>query len=105
MENCTLILYLNLFEWLYLVTFQEELTTSNAALANTLEFVALTSDTEPGNAVTVRYSFKNAWFVENFLYSLRHLGLLHIVYACSGSRYTLLRTVCPSVIAGSQKLL
>jgi len=45
---------------LYLVTFQEELTTSNAALANTLEFVALTSDTEPGNAVTVRYSFKNA---------------------------------------------
>jgi hypothetical protein len=44
------LLYTQMFECLYLVTFQEELATSFADFSNTLEFITLASDFEPGNS-------------------------------------------------------
>ena len=59
MEIFSFSVHSNLFERLYFVFFQEELTNFLYALANTLGFIALASDFESCKAVTVGYSIKN----------------------------------------------
>jgi len=53
-------------------------TVSFSDFNNTLEFVTLAWDYEPGSNLIVHYTTKNVWFAKIFLYNLRHIGYSNI---------------------------